>query len=308
MSMTRIQRLRARHRMMRALRAFFDARGFTEITTPSLVCSPGLDVHVDALAVQVGKATRYLHTSPEYAMKRLLSEGSGPIYQVCKAFRRDERGLLHDIEFSMLEWYSPGLDMNGLIAQTEALVAFAAQAINDSAIISAQEVAIDLTPPWPRLSVREAFLQYASVAVEDVLPNEELFFRLLIDKVEPALPQDRPTVLHSYPASMASLARLSQADRTVADRFEVYIRGVELCNGFAELTDPVEQRARLQADQAARERLGKEVYPMDERFLAALEQGLPACAGNALGLDRLAMLLLGASSIDDVMTFTSDDC
>ena len=196
-----------------------------------------------------------------------------------------------------------------VIDQTEALVASAAQAINGSAVISAIDGnAIDLTPPWPRLSVREAFLQHANVAVEDVLPNEDLFFRLLIDKVEPALSHYRPTVLHSYPASMASLARLSQGDPTVAERFEVYIRGVELCNGFAELTDPVEQRTRLQKDQESRRELGKEVYPMDERFLAALEQGLPACAGNALGLDRLVMLLLGATCIDEVMTFTSDDC
>lgn len=303
-----IARLRSRQQILRAIRSHFDAAGYLEVETPQLVSSPGLDLHLDAFSVETGRTTaRYLHTSPEYAMKRLVAAGLPRIYQLCKVFRRDECGALHSPEFSMLEWYRRDLDLDGLIAETETMVAAVCLSTRGSLRLNrAQGLVIDLTPPWPRLAVRDAFLRYAGVTMDDVLPNEERFFRLLVDRIEPALNPARPTVLYGYPASMASLARLSPDDPSIADRFEAYVGGVELCNGFAELTDPVEQRRRLETERDQRRALGKAAYPLDERFLGALEAGLPACAGNALGVDRLAMLLTDAATIAEVMTFTSD--
>lgn len=305
----RLQRLKARHRLLRALRGFFDQAGFTEVETPAIVTSPGLDVHLDAFAVTVRRERKFLHTSPEYAMKRLLSEGLGSIYQMGKVFRRDECGHIHNPEFTLLEWYGVGLSMDGLVAQTEALVAHAARCLSGGTRVHSGQgnYTVDLTPPWPRLSVREAFQRYAEIGMDEVLPDEERFFELLVDRIEPQLPKDRPTVLHSYPASMASLACLDPDDPSVARRFEVYVDGVELCNGFEELTDAGEQRARFQRDLRERTALGKDPYPVDERFLNALERGLPPCAGNAVGVDRLAMVLLGAPDIASVMAFVTDD-
>lgn len=305
----RVQRLRARHRMVRALRGFFDERDFTEVETPALVASPGTDVHLDAFTVRVGRKQRFLHTSPEFAMKRLVAEGMGSIYQLGKAFRVDERGQIHNPEFTLLEWYSLDFDLPGLMSQTEALVTSVAETVCGSTTVRRPNgLDLNLSAPWPRLSVAEAFERYAGVRVEDVLHDENLFFELLINRVEPALDCKRPTILHSYPASMAALARLNQDNPKVADRFEVYLGGVELCNGFAELTDATEQRQRFERDTQARAQLNKPPYPIDERFLSALKSGLPACAGNALGVDRLAMLLLGQEDIASVMSFTIDDC
>lgn len=308
MPLPRPQALLGRSRVVRALRSFFDGRGFLEVETPALVTSPGLDLHLDAFEVPGPSGPRYLHTSPEYCMKRLVAEGIPAIYQVCKAYRQDEAGPWHNPEFTMVEWYQAGQDMDGLITATESLVAAVCMAIHGGTTVPAVPPfpALDLSPPWPRLSVREAFERYSGLVMDEVAPDEDRFFRVLLDEIEPRLPVERPTVLYGYPAAMASLARLCPGDPSVADRFEVYIRGVELCNGFAELTNPQEQRRRLQLDQAQRRAMNKPVYPLDERFLAALESGLPDCAGNALGVDRLAMILLGAGSVAEVMAFTSD--
>lgn len=295
--------LRQRAALFRSLRAFFDARGFLEVETPLAVPSPGLDLHLDAFEVQrEGRDPRYLITSPEYQMKRLLSGGLERIYQVCKCFRRNEQGSLHEPEFTMLEWYRAHAGSEEVMADTEQLVAHVARATHQGrAVVKGPEGEVDVTPPWPRMTVEQAFREYAGVEVDDVLPDEEQFFRILVDRIEPRLGQQQPVFLVDYPASMASLARLKPDNPKVADRFEAYVQGIELCNGFGELTDPAEQRRRFERDQQVRREAGKDVYPLDERFLQALETGMPESGGNALGIDRLVMLVLGAESIQEVL-------
>lgn len=297
--------LEDRARVLRAVRAHFDRRGYLEVETPLAVPSPGLDLHLDAMRVE-GEPARWLITSPEYQMKRLLAGGLERIYQICKCFRRGELGIQHEPEFSMLEWYRAHCDVEAMMSDTEALVGDVAREVLAGATkVRVRGHEVDLGAPWERLSVRDAFLRHAGVDVDTLAEDDDRFYLLLVDQVEPRLGIGRPTLLHSYPARMASLARLSPTDATVAERFEAYVGGVELCNGFGELTDPREQRARLERDQRARAELGKEIYPIDERFLASLEEGLPPASGNALGLDRLVMILLGAAAIEDVIAFSS---
>jgi lysyl-tRNA synthetase class 2 len=305
---TRLSNLQARAAIRASVRRFFDERRFLEVDTPQLVPCPGLDVHLDAFPVG-GNASAplgWLSTSPEYQMKRLLAAGAPRVYQIAHCFRQHERGRNHEPEFTMLEWYRAFADSDALIRETEQLVAHVATAQRGSTVIPAFDHAVDVAPPWDRLTVADAFQRYAGVSVNELLPDEERFFRVLVERVEPHLGRGRPTVLSAWPASMASLARLDPKDPTVADRFEIYVDGVELSNGFGELIDPVEQRARFERDQRERSRLEKPVYPLDERFLAALEEGLPPCAGNALGFDRLVMLVLGVPDIRDVVPFAHD--
>lgn len=296
----RLERLRARARVLKAIRAYFDEEGFLEVETPSRVPSPGMDLHLDAF--EAGD-DRWLITSPEYQMKRLVVGGAGDIYQLCRCFRRDELGEHHEPEFTMLEWYRLG-EAARVRHDTERLVASCAVAVNDSVRVRVRDRIVDLAPPWPVVTVREA-LSAVGKDLDAILPNEELFFRTWIDAVEPGLGLEQPVFVTEWPASMASLARLCPHDPTVADRFEVYVHGLELSNGFDELTDPVEQRRRFEADREARRAAGRPVFPIDERFMDALDEGLPRCSGNALGVDRLVMLLTKAESIADVMAIPS---
>ncbi|MFO0693192.1 MAG: EF-P lysine aminoacylase EpmA [Polyangiales bacterium] len=302
----RARNLVRRARAHRAVREFFDGRDYLEVETPTVVPSPGLDVHLAAFEVRGGPVTGYLGTSPEYQMKRLLAGGLPRIYQIGRCYRRDEAGRNHEPEFTMVEWYRAFASADALMDETEALVRHVVRALNDgSSIVRRGGRSLDVGVTWERLTVDEAFRRYADVSMFDVLPDEERFYRLLIERIEPVLGQDRPVFLHRWPASMASLARLAPDDPRVAERFEAYVGGLELCNGFGELTDPIEQRARFEADRAAREELGLDVYPVDERFLAALEEGMPPAAGNALGFDRLVMLATSSESLEDVLAVPS---
>jgi lysyl-tRNA synthetase class 2 len=300
----RLRLLRGRAAMLRSVRQFFDQRAFTEVETPLAVPSPGLDVHLDALAVDGLGTPRWLITSPEYQMKRLLAAGLPRIYQITKCFRKGEVGERHQPEFTMLEWYRAFSGMHEVMRDTEELVAHVARQVHGgSSVIPGIEQPVDVTPPWERLTLDDAFQRYAGVTVSQVIHDEERFFRLLGEQVEPRLGRGRPVFVTGWPARLASLARLDPADPTVAERFEAFVDGMELCNGFTELIDPVEQRQRFWRDQQERARLNKPVYPIDERFLGALEEAIPPSGGNALGLDRLVMLVLGASRIEDVVAF-----
>lgn len=301
----RTEKLLTRARSLRAVRRFFDERDFLEVETPLAVPSPGLDLHLDAARVDLVRAPRWLITSPEYQMKRLLSAGFSRIYQVCKCFRQNEEGSQHQPEFTMLEWYRTHAEFPALLAETEELVAFVATDVLGSPRIRFRGHEVDLSPPWERMTVREAFRKYANADADALLADETEFYRVLVERIEPELGRGKPTFLYGYPASQASLARLDPHDPSVAERVEAYVEGVELSNGFGELTNADEQRARLAADDAAREREGKPRYPVDERFLAALESGIPPCVGNALGFDRLVMLLCDAASIEDVVSFSN---
>jgi elongation factor P--(R)-beta-lysine ligase len=291
-----VKLLGERARVVGDIHAFFESRGFLHVETPAIVPSPGMDAHLSAFAVDTRQGRRWLATSPEYQMKRLLAEGHERLYQVCRSYRQDEQGHLHNPEFSMLEWYRSG-SVLGVMQDTEQLVARVTRG--------------SLLPPFLRMTVCEAFSTWASAAREETLAmaenDEDRFFRLLVDRVEPGLASlERPVFLTEYPSAMASLARKKPDDPRVSERFELYVAGVELCNGFGELIDPVEQRARFEHDQAVRKARDLEVYPIDEKLLEALPRVGP-CAGNALGIDRLAMLACGAESIDSVMAFTFED-
>ncbi|MEM7434740.1 MAG: EF-P lysine aminoacylase EpmA [Myxococcota bacterium] len=290
--------LQARAALFQSIRTFFSERGFVEVDTPAIVPSPGLDVHLSALEVRGpdGGPVGWLATSPEYQMKRLLAAGATRVFQLGKSFRADEQGPFHEREFTMLEWYRTRATSDDVMADTEALIASLAGA-------SRRPEAGSLTKTWERRTVDEVMREHAGSGADD-FKDDEAFFRAWVDHVQPKLGVDAPVFVVDWPRSMASLAQLN-ADGT-ADRFEGFYRGVELCNGFGELTDPVEQRTRFEHDQQTRSAAGLPVYPIDEKFIQALEHGIPPSAGNALGVDRLLMLLEGADSIQAVMPFPEE--
>jgi len=289
------------------MRAWFEERGFVEVETPQRVPSPGLDLHLDAIAADGA----YLITSPEYQMKRLLVGGMPRIFQFTHCFRADERGPLHNSEFLMIEWYRAFSGIDDVIADTEALIAHVAMTATGSQSLHWRGRTVSVMPPFQRISVLEAFERWAHLDRDSVLSmaasDEDTYFRLLVEKVEPALAAlPHAVVLHGFPSVHASLARCCPKDPMVCERFEVYAGGVELCNGFGELTDAREQRMRLVRDSADRREHGKEDYPIDERFLAAMEEGMPPSGGNALGVDRLIAMCLGVASIGQAMAFPDD--
>jgi elongation factor P--(R)-beta-lysine ligase len=320
----RLPFLRRRARLARAVRAFFEQRGYMEVETQYAVPAPGEEVHLRAFATARehpdGHAEPlWLHTSPEFAMKRLLVAGAGPVFQLARVWRNGEAGALHAPEFTMLEWYSPGVSMAALMDETEALL----RAVLPP-VVTCRGVSTDLAR-FERVSVAEAFARWAGanvLATEGDAPAlaaaagvrlragetwEDLFFRLLLDRVEPRLGRARPTFLTHWPAAQAALARRDPADPRVAERFELFVCGVELANAFVELTDPVEQRARFLSDRARRHAAHGPDWPLDEDFLAALEHGMPQAAGIALGFDRLAMIASGASRIGQVLWLPPGD-
>jgi lysyl-tRNA synthetase class 2 len=303
-----MKRLRERARVLAEVRRFFDTRGFVEVQTPVMVPSPGLDLHLDAFEVAGGErgAPRWLITSPEYQMKRLLAEGWRHIYQIVPCFRRGELGARHNPEFTMLEWYRGDAGVEDVMRDTEQLVAAVT-----GGTVRLGERTIDVHPPLERLTVCDAFGRYAGWSPEATLDaaasDEDRYFRTLVEQVEPALEAvDHGVFLVDYPATQASLARKKPGDPRVAERFELYVAGVELCNGFGELVDATEQRARLERDQQERRARGLPVYPVDERFLDAVAR-MPPSGGNALGLDRLVALANGTSDIGDFLAFGADE-
>jgi lysyl-tRNA synthetase class 2 len=303
-----MKRLLERSRVAREVRAFFESRAFLEVTTPVMVPSPGLDLHLDAFAVENSEAgaSRWLITSPEYQMKRLLAAGAERIFQLAPCFRRNELGALHNPEFTMLEWYRRGGEVAETMADTEQLLA---RVCGRGLRVDGR--AIDLSPPLERLTVCAAFEQFAGWTADATLEasahDEDRYFRTLVEQVEPALEQlDRGVFLVDFPASQASLARAKPGDARFAERFELYVAGVELCNGFGELVDPREQRSRLERDQLARRARGLPVYPIDERFVRDLGL-LPPSAGNALGFDRLVALASGERDIRPFVAFMADE-
>ncbi len=290
--------LETRASVLRAIRAHFHAGGFLEVDTPVRVATPCLELHIDAEP----SGERFLRTSPELHMKRLLAAGHDRIFQVGPCFRRGERGDLHHPEYTMLEWYRADADYRDMMEDTRELLRHVVREIRGEEAVCYRGQTITLAGDWAVLPVARAFREHAGwdpVAAFDA----DRFDHDLVTKVEPALPADRPVVLTDYPAELAALARLKRADPAIAERWELYIGGLELANAYSELTDPVEQRARFARWAALRRAAGRETYPVDEDFMASLEAGLPACGGIALGIDRLVMLLCDAASLDEVMPF-----
>lgn len=303
------KRIAERARLLAEARAFFVSRGYVEVETPIAVPSPGLDFHLDAFEAVGGRERRFLITSPEYQMKRVLVDRPDVprIFQITRAFRAGELGERHNPEFTILEFYRAGADAEAVMRDTEQLVARLTRGV---VVIDGR--AIDVRPPLPRITVAEAFERFADVPEDEMLrlanEDETTFFEKLAFVVEPALAElDRGVFLVDYPTTQASLARRKPSDARYAERFELYVAGVELCNGFGELTDAAEQRARFVRDQAERKAKDKPVYPIDERFVEALERGMPPSGGNAIGFDRLVALACGTTSIREVIAFTDDE-
>jgi len=293
--------LNIRARVVQATRALFIKKNFLEIETPCRIPAPAPEEHIDA---QIS-GNWYLQTSPELCMKRLLASGYTHIFQICKCFRQNERGSKHLPELTMLEWYTSGTDYFDMMSQTEDLICHVAENLNSNGQLIYQGDKIDLKKPWPKISVAEAFEQYTSATLESAL-SKGLFEELMTSEIEPKLGKTRPVFLCDYPASFAPLAITKPDKPSLAQRFKLYIAGLELCNAYTELTDPVEQRNRFEIERKKRQDLGKKAYPMPEKFLEALEF-MPEASGNALGIDRLVMLFADTVKIDDVVAFTPEE-
>jgi len=290
-----------RAQIIQTIRRFFIGNGYLEIETPIRIPAPAPEAHIEA----VESGDWFLQTSPELCMKRLLAAGFPRIFQICKCFRHGERGRLHLPEMTMLEWYRIDTNYEDIMDECEALIASVARKIGSEDILTYQGKEIELTPPWPRISVNEAFEKWGSIPLDVALERGQ-FDEIMVEKIEPNLALTRPVFLYDYPASRAALARLEPPDLRYAERFELYIGGLEICNAFSELTDPVEQRKRFEYETEHRRKSGKPVYPMPEKFLTALGD-MPAAAGNALGVDRLVMLFSNSKQIDDVVAFTPEE-
>ena len=324
---TRRPFLEARAAILSEIRQFFDAKNFTEVETPILQICPVIDAHIRAFATDLrgvdGEIGRrlYLHTSPEFAMKKLLVAGMERIYQICHVFRNAEDTARHSPEFTMIEWYRTGADYHAIMDDCEALLRAIAYRAGIKRYIYKQ-YGSDPFDDFERLTVRDAFIRYAGFDIADHLDDvdglraavrnagiraadddqwDDLFFRVMDAKIEPNLGMMRPTFLMDYPAAMASLSRRKADDPRFAERFELYVCGIELANAFSELTDAAEQRARYHEEMKIKQRLYGETYPLDEEFIAALEHGMPDSGGIALGIDRLVMLATGAGKIEEIL-------
>ncbi|MFA5128982.1 MAG: EF-P lysine aminoacylase EpmA [Patescibacteria group bacterium] len=327
-----------RAKIILLIRDFFSRENFLEVETPSLVKLPGMEPSLDPVKVTLsilgGRRETYLITSPEYAMKKILAAGFPKIFQICKSFRGGEAmDDLHNPEFTILEWYRTHADYKDIMDDVEKMIMFVGANLknkkrvtipkkNKSLKIKYQGKIIDLTPPWPRLTVREVFSKYAEIDLDKVLERDQIeraavkkgyviskndsfddiFFKIFLNEIEPYLGQGKPTILYDWPAQMAALSRQKKIDPRYAERFEVYIGGLELGNAFSELVDPDEQRRRLVGERNLRKALGKEIYDIDEDFLKALRE-IPPSGGIAMGVDRIAMLFADAKSLDEVIFF-----
>jgi elongation factor P--(R)-beta-lysine ligase len=290
-----------RARIMDAIRRFFIESQYLEVETPLRIPAPAPELHIEAEPSREW----FLHTSPELCMKRLLAAGYPRIYQIAKCFRQKERGRRHLPEMTLLEWYTAGADYGDMMEQCEDLILYLAKQLQIDQPLTYQNQVIDLRRPWPRLTVAEAFERHGSLSMTAALKSRR-FDEIMGLEIEPRLGLARPVFLYDYPAACGALARLKAGQPDVAERFELYIGGLELCNGFSELTDPEEQRSRFVAESDRRRRSGKTVYPMPEGFLSALAD-MPPASGNALGLDRLVMILTDQPDIDSVVAFIPEE-
>jgi lysyl-tRNA synthetase class 2 len=300
--------LRERAELLRSLRVFFEQRAVLEVETPLLASAPVTDPNIDAYSLK--QAELYLQTSPEYAMKRLLAAGSGPIYQICKAFRRGEQGSRHNPEFSMLEWYRPGFSFEQLISEVAELLILVLgdRPIRRVSYGTLFKATFDLD--IYRVSAGDlcSLSEQRHGIFAELLDRDSALDLLFSHDIEPRLGLDDYCFVDNFPASQAALAKLGEDEQgnTIARRFEVFINGIELANGYDELTDADEQAKRFERDCELRRSREQEVPPQDAKLLAAVSAGLPDCAGVALGLDRLLMLKVGASSLAEVLAFPID--
>lgn len=313
-----IKNLKHRAVLLKSIRQFFETKGVMEVDTPAMSQATVTDVHLhtfDTTFVGPGFALGqklYLQTSPEFHMKRLLCAGSGAIYQICKSFRNEESGRFHNPEFTMLEWYQPNYGQMDLVAEVDELLQLALET-KPSEIVTYQDIFISHTGVDPLADEIETIRQFAlSKELGDFVATEQckdtLLQLIFCFVIEPLIGLERPIAIINFPASQAALARIDERDSRIASRFEFYYQGVELANGFHELSDAKEQLARFENDNRLRSLTGLAQQPIDHNLISALESGLPNCAGVALGIDRLLMLACGSSHISDVLSFDVTRC
>lgn len=316
-----IDSLKKRAGILSLIREFFSARNVWEVETPLLCSAPVTDPYLSALSLQYQHKTRYLQTSPEYAMKRLLTKHSGDIYQLCKAFRSEESGKRHLVEFTLLEWYRIGFDHHQLMSETDQLLQAVIQS-RPAQKISYQEIFqeyIHINPHQVSKSALQEYLTQFNITINTdsewhQYSKDDYLDLLFSHVIEPKLLDDfgplTPVFITDYPASQAALAKtaLNKNQEEIAERFEVFINGIELANGYHELQDPPLQRKRFEADLQKRSQLGLPEVPIDEYLLSDMEKGLPSCAGIALGIDRLVMIALNKNQLSEVVAFDGDHC
>lgn len=293
--------LHLRARIIQAVRSFFINRDYLEVETPIRIPAPAPEAHIDAVAA----GEWFLQTSPELCMKQLLAAGFHRIFQICKCFRHRERGRKHLPELTMLEWYRAEGNYLSLMEECEELLTFIASELGSGQSLKYRGHRIELSKPWLRLPVADAFEKYGSISMDEAVASGT-FDEVMAFEIEPRLGAFVPAFLYDYPAPHGALARLKPGNSLLAERFELYIAGLELCNGFSELNDAVEQRRRFEKELQLRRSLNKAAYPMPDKFLEALPD-MPTAAGNALGIDRLVMLFANTDQIDNVVTFTPEE-
>ncbi len=289
--------LEFRHRVLNAIRRFFSDGGFIEVETPVRVRAPAPELHIEAEPA----GEWFLRTSPELHMKKLLAAGLPRIFQIGPCFRRGERGRWHHPEYTMLEWYRTHADYADILADAKALMRHLAETVVGRPTIRRGSRELELMPYWERLTVSEAFLLHAGWDPCRRF-DADRFDLDLVDKVEPALPRHVPVILTDYPVGAAALARIRPGDPPVAERWELYMDGLEIANAYSELNDPAEQRRRFEAAREAQRRRGREPYPLDEEFLEMLGE-MPPSGGAALGVDRLVAVLSGTDTLDEILPF-----
>jgi elongation factor P--(R)-beta-lysine ligase len=290
-----------RARIIQTIRRFLVDHAYLEVETPHRIPAPAPETHIDA----VPSGSWFLHTSPELCMKRLLAAGYEKVFQICRVWREGERGSQHTPEFTLLEWYRSGSDYSDLMEECEEMIRNVASSIDLKGKVLSRGHSLDLSSPWERISVSTAFLRYAKMSMRKALESN-LFDEQMVQEIEPRLGMEKPTFLYDYPAERGALARLKKDDPAIAERFELYMGGLEIANAFSELVDAEEQRRRFVQEQSLRQKMLKPIYPMPEKFLEELP-AMPPSAGIALGIDRLVMVLLDAPRIDDVLAFIPEE-
>lgn len=293
--------LEKRAAVIQAVRDYFIKTGYLEVQTPIRLPDLIPEAHIDP----VESEDRFLQASPELCMKRLMAKGHEKIFQICPCFRKNERGGLHLPEHTLLEWYAEGQSYHGLMKTLTGMIRHVAKITGNESSINHRKIVVDVTGDFPGLSVKEAFERHGSISMEEALETGR-FDEIISLDIEPCLGFEKPVFLYDFPAALGSLARLKPENPNFAERFECYIAGIELANGFSELTDPQEQRLRFEKEIAQRAGMKKYSAPMPEKFLADLGQ-MPECAGAALGMDRLVMLFGNFASIDEAVAFTPED-
>lgn len=319
-----------RAQILRAIRDFFWAAGFLEVETPEIVALPGQEPYLEIIDTEITddrgqKFSGSLITSPEYAMKKILAAGYEKIFQITKAFRNNESlGGNHNPEFTILEWYRQKASYLDIMRDTEELIGFVTERLGVGNKVSYQNVEIDLSAPWPKMPVAEAMAEYAGVAdltrgaliqsarekgykADDSDTYESIFFQIFLNEVEPAFDPKRPLILYEYPAELGALAKTKDGNPCLAERFELYIGGLEIGNAFSELLDAAEQQKRFLSEQELRKKSGRKVYPLDADLLTALGAIGHPCGGIAVGVDRLVMLFTNQKDINNVLFFPAQE-